>query len=368
MLPAQLLPWILWGAFILSFVFAVLAQRSNFCTLGAIADGVNYGDWDRLRAWVLATLVALLGTNILYMMGWIDITQSIYLGRSLIPLSNIMGGVLFGLGMVLAGGCGSKTLLRMGAGSLKSTVVFLMLGLSAYATLRGITAVVRVNTVDRMRWELPIVQGIPDILAWFFGGDTVIWRITSLILLAFGGLWFVWQSRTFRSLQAFFPPFLIGAMVVMGWYLTGNIGFLPEHPETLEPAFVGTNSGRLESLTFVAPLAYTLELFLLWSDKSRVVSFGIASVGGVLVGSWLWSVLKGSFRWEGFHDVEDMFNHLIGGILMGIGGVTALGCTIGQGVSGISTLSLGSFIAVLGIFLGAKLGLIYQIWRIGHIE
>jgi uncharacterized membrane protein YedE/YeeE len=132
----------------------------------------------------------------------------------------------------------------------------------------------------------------------------------------------------------------------------------------LQEAFVATNSRRMESLSFVAPIAYTLDWLLFFSDKSKVLTLGIVSTAGVVLGSWAAALAGGRFRWEGFASVEDTANHVIGGALMGVGGVTALGCTIGQGISGVSTLALGSFIALASIIGGAVLALHYQAWRL----
>ena len=153
---------------------------------------------------------------------------------------------------------------------------------------------------------------------------------------------------------------MIGAL----WWVSGRLGHVAEDPATLEEAFLGTNSRRMESLSMVAPVAYTLDWLLFYSDKSKLLTLGIVSVVGVVVGSALAALLGRSFRWEGFGGIEDVANHLAGGLLMGVGGVTALGCTIGQGLSGISTLSLGSFIALAGIVAGALLALRWQNWRL----
>jgi uncharacterized membrane protein YedE/YeeE len=158
---------------------------------------------------------------------------------------------------------------------------------------------------------------------------------------------------------------IIGAIVAGGWYVTGHLGHLAEDPRTLEEAFIATNSGRPESYSFVAPVAYTLELLLLWSDQSRIVTFGIAGVLGMAAGSAAMALATRTFRWEGFASTEDLVNHIIGGVLMGFGGVTALGCTIGQGLTGISTLAIGSFIALAAIIAGCATALKYQYWRSG---
>ena len=147
------------------------------------------------------------------------------------------------------------------------------------------------------------------------------------------------------------------------WYVSGRLGYLAEDPETLQEAFVATNTGRMEAFSFVAPLAWTLEYLMFWTDKSRIVTYGIASVAGVIAGSAAYALAAGKFQWEGFRNAEDTGMHLLGGALMGFGGVTALGCTIGQGISGLSTLALGSFLTFGAIVAGSALTMKWQYWR-----
>jgi hypothetical protein len=167
-----------------------------------------------------------------------------------------------------------------------------------------------------------------------------------------------------RSTEVLLGGAGIGAVIVGVWWVSGRLGHLAEHPQTLEEAFLATNSGRMESLTFVAPMAYTLDWLMLFSDKSKVLTVAIVSAVGVIVGAALVALATRSFRWEGFGGTEDTANHLVGAVLMGAGGVTAMGCTVGQGLSGVSTLALGSFIALAGILGGAVLGLRWQMWRL----
>jgi uncharacterized protein len=156
----------------------------------------------------------------------------------------------------------------------------------------------------------------------------------------------------------------IGLVVVLMWWASGSLGYVAEHPDTLQEAFLTTNSGRAEALSFVAPVAYSVDWLMFFSDKSKVITLGIASVLGVIVGSFVVALVTRSFRWEGFGGTEDVANHLVGAVLMGVGGVTAMGCTVGQGLSGISTLSITSFIAVAAILAGAVMALKYQVWRL----
>src|SRR5436190_17748725 len=138
---------VLWATFGLAVLFGAIAQRTHFCTMGAIADIVNMGDWTRMRMWVMAIGVAMIGFNGMVALGWIDAGNSLYGGPRVMWLSALVGGAMFGFGMVLASGCGNKTLVRIGGGNLKSLVVFIVLGVSTFATLKGITAVARVTTV-----------------------------------------------------------------------------------------------------------------------------------------------------------------------------------------------------------------------------
>ena len=156
---------------------------------------------------------------------------------------------------------------------------------------------------------------------------------------------------------------LFRSVVVGGWYVTGRIGYLAEDPNTLQEAFVATNTGRMESFSFVSPMAFTLEYLMLWTDKSKIITYGIASAAGVIAGSAAWALATKTFRWEGFRDAEDTAMHMLGGILMGFGGITALGCTVGQGITGFSTLALGSMVTFVFIVIGSAAAMKFQYWR-----
>ena len=358
---------VVWGAFALAFVFGVAAQRANFCTMGAVSDIVNMGDWMRMRMWLTAVGVAILGANGLAALGLIDLSKSIYQTPNFNWLSYLVGGLCFGFGMTLASGCGSKTLLRIGSGSLKAVVVFLVLGVVAYMTLKGVFGVFRVSVLDPVRITLSGTQDLPSLLARAGIADKQTLQVVLAALFGGGLLAFAFKSREFRAPENWISGVVIGLVIVGGWVLSGKIGYVPEHPKTLEEAFLATNSGRMESLSYVAPIAYTLEWFMFWSDTSKVATLGIASVFGLVAGSLVYSLLTKSFRWEGFRDAEDTANHLVGGALMGFGGVTALGCTVGQGLSGVSTLALGSFVALGAIVGGSWLAFKYQIWRVENM-
>jgi uncharacterized membrane protein YedE/YeeE len=364
---AALATQVLWLSFALAAVFGAIAQRTHFCTMGAVADIVNMGDWSRMRMWVLAMAVAMLGFNTMVAAGLIDVRDSFYTVPRLTWLSALVGGLMFGFGMVLASGCGSKTLVRIGGGSLKSLVVFIVLGLAAFATLRGVTAVARSATVDRVAHDFATGQDLPTLLAPLLGASPT--QAALWLGLLIGGALLVWAlaRREGRSADVLLGGLGIGAVIVGVWWASGVVGHVAEDPNTLEEAYLATNSRRMESLSFVAPIAYTLDWLLFFSDKSKLLTLGIVSTVGVIVGSAVWALLSRTFRWEGFGNIEDTANHLVGATLMGVGGVAALGCTVGQGLSGVSTLALGSFVALAGIIAGAVLALRYQVWRLDRM-
>ena len=362
--PAALASIVVWGAFALAFVFGAVGNKTQFCTMGAVSDVVNMGDWNRMRMWLLAIAVAVAGASALQLSGLVDLSKTIYTSPRFTWLSYIAGGLLFGIGMTLASGCGSRTLIRIGTGNLKSLVVAIVLAITAYMTLKGILGVFRVAALDSVGATFTGGQDLPSFIARALGLDKKLVLAALGLAVACGLLAFVFRAREFRTFDNVLGGLVVGLVVVGGWVLSGNVGHLAEDPATLEEKFLATNSGRMESFSFVAPQAYLLELFMLWSDKSRVMTFGIAAVLGMFSGSLAWSLATRSFRLESFRDAEDLINHLAGGALMGFGGVLALGCTIGQGITGLSTLALGSILAFFSMIAGAALTMKVQYWRL----
>ena len=356
--------YVTWGAFALAFIFGAVGNRTDFCTMGAVSDWVNMGHTGRMRMWLLAIAVALLGSSALQLAGVVDLSKSIYPGPNFTWLSYLVGGFLFGVGMTLGSGCGSKTLIRIGTGNLKSLIVYMFLGIAAYMTLRGLFGAFRVGVLEKASLTLAPGQDLPSLLAGASGMAKATW--TALLAAAIGGALaaFAYASKEFRSSFDYtLGGVVTGLVVVGGWVVSGVLGHVAEDPNTLQEAFVATNSGRMESFSFVSPLAYTLEYLMLWTDKSKIVTYGIASALGVIAGSAAYALATRTFRWEGFRDAEDTANHVVGGILMGFGGITALGCTIGQAITGISTLALGSIMTFGAIVAGAALTMKYQYWR-----
>ena len=338
------------GGFVVGLVFGAAAQRTNFCTMGGISDLVLMGDGRRLRAWVLATAVAIIGTQALHFGGAIDVDKSLYLTTNLGWLGAIIGGAVFGFGMTQTGGCPSRTLVRLGAGNLKSLIVVLVLGIVAYMTLRGLIAPARVQLESLANIDLKARglqnQNIGVMAGAVLGLGDGVARAAAAVAMAAAFLGFCFKDAEFRrSTVDVAAGLIIGLTVVAGWVVTGVIA-----ADEFNPVPLG-------SVTLVAPIAEGLQYLMTFTGAT--INFGIALAGGIVVGSFLMATATGRFRIESFADRNDLLRHLGGAVLMGVGGVVALGCTIGQGVTGMSTLGLGSLIAWLSILGGGYLGMKY---------
>ena len=358
---------VIWGGFVLAFIFGLVANKTNFCVMGAVSDVVNIGHWGRMRMWLLAIAVAMLGAGWLSYSGQIDLAKSIPQRPTLAWLSLLVGGLCFGVGMTLSGGCANKNLVRVGGGSLRSVVVLVFLAIASYMTLKGLFGQWRASLLDPVSLNLADFgwkdQSLGTAVSRLTGLSPATAQLATMAVLVLGLLLFVFKDKRFRANRMqIFGAVAIGALVVAGWYVSGHLGF-GENPETLEVGYFATNSRTLESMSFVGPMAYGLELLMLWTDKSLHLTFGIASVLGVVLGSAAYALYARSFRWEGFASLSDLRSQLFGAVLMGFGGVTALGCTVGQGITGLSTLAVGSFIAVGAIVAGSVATHKFLLWR-----
>ena len=332
--------------------------------MGALADAFSFGGTGRLMMWLLAVAVAAVGTLTLIDLQWLDATRALPWSPRFVPLSCAVGGLLFGVGMVLAAGCPQRNLVRLGAGSLKSLVTLLVTAVAAQMTLRGVLAEARTRWLDVASIQLGTPQDLGSLLAAATGiaPSATRWALLAVLLIAAATL--LWRCRDGLDTMHWVGGIGVGLLVLAGWALTGHVGFLPEHPETLEPAWQGTYSHRPESLSFAAPLAQGLDLLTLWSDKNNALTFGVMLSLGVVLGSAVSALVRGEFHVEAFRNAQDLGGHLSGGLLMGFGGVTALGCSIGQGITGLSLLSAGSCVAVAGIVAGSWAAVRVQAWRV----
>lgn len=354
---------VLWGGLALGLALGAIAQVSRFCTMGSLADWFAYRGTSRLMMWALAVAVAAVGSLVLMEAGLLDATHTLAWSNRLLWLSYLVGGTLFGFGMVLASGCPQRNLVKLGSGSLKALVTLLVAGVAAQMTLRGVLSEVRVNLLDPASLLLAFPQDLGSILSHVsgMGPASLRWLVLAAVFALTAPWW--WTHRHSMERYQWRAGAAIGLLVVAAWWLTGYVGYIPEHPDTLEAIWVGTYSHRPEAFTFAAPIAHSLDLLTLWTDRNNMLSYGVKVTLGTVLGSAALALARREFRIESFQNPRDMLNHLLGGALMGFGGVTAMGCSIGQGVSGLSLLSAGACLAVSGIIFGTWSALRFQTWQ-----
>jgi len=334
-------------SFLVGIIFGAVVNKTNFCTMGAVSDWVNMGNKGRLRAWFLAIGIAILVTQALQYKGVIDLSEAIYLTPNFGWLGHLLGGFLFGIGMTLASGCANRTLVRVGGGNLKSLVVMIFIGLTAYMTMRGLLSLVKTNVIEVTNVNLAAHgisdQGIGTLVSNAIGFEnSLLFRGLVVLILGCGLIAFSLKGRELKSnFNNILAGVAIGLIIPAGWYITGVIGF-----DDFEPS-------RLESYTFTAPTAEGLMYLMTFTGST--ISFGVSAVFGVILGSFLYVITTGKFRLETFNDRNDMIRHILGGILMGFGGVLALGCTVGQAITGMSTLATGSLLTLISIIFGSAL-------------
>ena len=339
------------AGFLAGIVFGATANKTNFCTMGALSDIVFMEDYSRFRSWMLAVAVAIIGSQALHISGQVDLYESIYQTTDLGWLGAIIGGLIFGFGMTMAGGCANKNLVRIGGGNLKSIVVVIVMGVFGYMTLRGLVGLARIeleaiSNIDLSEMGLAS-QGMIDMLAAVIGGEAESLRPGFTAVFAGALLIYCFKDAGFRSSPLnIFGGLIVGAMVPLGWWITGVLGF-----DDFEPM-------PLFSFPFVSPAGESIQYLMTFTGAT--INFGIATVGGVIVGSFLMALATKSFHIEAFTDTDDMKRHLFGAAIMGIGGILSLGCTIGQGITGMSTLAVGSLIALVSIIIGGLIGLKYM--------
>ena len=336
----------LWG-FGIAVVFGFVANKTHFCVMGAISDVIHMGSKGRLGAWLLAIGIAVIGTQALQLAGIIDVGESRYLSPNFMWLSYILGGVLFGIGMTLAAGCGQRNLVRFGAGNLKAFVVLLVMGVSAYMTLRGLFGIVRINLIDPASIDLAELglsdQSMVSAVQSLTGMDSGrLVRGLLTVLIGGGLLAYALKQRALReSMDNILAGVVIGACVIAGWYVTGFLGV-----DDFDPVPV-------ESMSFISSAGNSINYLM--SFTGATINFGIAVIFGMIAGSFVYAVMTRNFRIETFSNRTEMVSHLVGGALMGFGGILSVGCTIGQGVTGMSSLAMGSLLATVAIVFGSAL-------------
>ena len=338
------------GGALIGVLFGGLLQRTNYCVMGAVSDWQLSANLNRLGAVALGAATAILLVQMSAAAGLVDLSRTMYLTPRINWAGAIGGGLLFGIGMVYAGGCPSRSLVRAGGGDFRAVVSLMALGIAAYATISGVlgsfrTGLDTATAIDLRSMGWP-TQSLPDALRTLaVPGEWARAIATSAVaipLLVFS----VGPGKIFHHPRNLVAGLSVGALAAAGWVLTG-----------LAADDIAANPVVPQSLSFVRPVADAID----WIERSTALGlpgFGAASVFGVAIGGLIAAMLSThGVRYSGFVDGRDLARHLAGAVAMGIGGVLALGCSIGQGVSGISTLSIQSILACAAIVSGAVLGL-----------
>lgn len=354
------------GVLLLAMVLGATASATRFCTMGGVSDWLNIGDTGRLLAWFMAIAVAIGGATLLEASGIVslDATRPPYRATEFAWPRYLLGGFLFGIGMVLASGCPTRNVLRVGSGSLKGLVVLLLVGISAWLMTRtDLYAIVFHSWLQHLSVNPGPLQDLGALLAAATGMDRAAARMWLGGLLVLALLIPVLRSADFRSHRGnVIGGVVVGLCVTGAWYLTGGPWGRAWQDDALwldqPPIGVG-----VQSYTFVNPLGETLT-FIGNGGSLQLLTVGMVAVLGVLLGALAWNVLTGRFRWEWFTTREDFLRHAAGAVLMGVGGVLALGCSVGQGITGVSTLALGSWLALAAMIIGAATALRVQYYRL----
>ena len=376
--------FMLWAVFIIALVMGAVVNKTNFCTMGAVSDFVNMGDTGRLRAWLLAMAVAILGVTLLEYAGLLNLSSSFppYRNSNIVLAENILGGLMFGVGMTLASGCGNKCLVRIGGGNIKSIIVFLIVGVLAYFMINPFPGSDKtIYSVLFYGWTSPMSVDVlkpQDIGSLVGGSEPSAMRLIVgvVVFLAMGH--FIFKSKEFRSsADNMIGGAVVGLAVLAAWFVSGNV-IVDADGEILSlqqyynqwDMLADSDAGKpaagamlaTQSYTFINPMGQALN-YLAGGLDGSLMTFGVVAVFGVVAGSLIWSLISRSFRVEWFNSASDVANHVIGAILMGIGGTLAMGCTIGQAVTGISTLAVGSILTFGAIFLGSALTMKIQYYK-----
>ena len=363
---------VLSGFFLAAVVMGVAISRTNFCTMGAVSDWVNLRDFGRLGAWMLAIVVTMLSVSILEVSSVFELDGSRppYRSPTFAWLRYLLGGLMFGVGMTLAGGCVSKNLVRFGGGNLKSFVTLIFAAICAYLMTKTVFfEIAFYNWIHPLSIDLsPLniqTQDIGSIMAALIPSiDAGVFHIVTAIAVSVLVVWFILKTRGIRNnLANIGAGLIIGGAVTVGWYLTAGPAGIEwaEAAEFVDNPPVGVG---VQSFTFVNPLGEFISLFLDLGNISILVTAGMLAAVGLVAGSFADALVSRQFRLSWFASFRDFVVNAVGGILMGIGGVLALGCTIGQGISGLSTLAVGSIIVLVAIIFSSAVTLKVQYYRL----
>ncbi len=366
---------VLLSVFLIAVILGAVLHKTNFCTMGAVSDLVNIGDGTRMRSWFFAIAVALIGVLVL------EATRLVTLPADTFPpyrtanfawLRYLLGGLMFGVGMTLGSGCGNRTFVRIGGGNLKSLVLLVVFAAPAtYVMLwtdffnTAFMSWIQPTSIDLERFgvksqELGAILGgllgIQNISAMHFGLGAVIAAVALII---------IFKSKDFRaSSDAILAGVVLGLAVIAGWWITGGAwGAAWKEFAEFEAAGNPPSRVAVQSYTFISPMGDTMR-YALEPSNLALINFGVMALAGVILGSFIYAIVAGRFRLEWFASFKDFLAHGVAGVLMGTGGVLAMGCTIGQGVTGTSTLALGSMLALAAMIFGSAMTMKVQYYML----
>jgi uncharacterized membrane protein YedE/YeeE len=359
---------VVWGALPLGLLLGAVAQATRFCVRGGIADSVTFQGHSRLFAWLVSIAAGAVLLQGMIAFGVFDATKALAWNERLLWFSCLGGGLLFGIGMMVAPGCPQRCLVKAGQGDMAAAVTLLVIAVTAIMTLRGILAVPRTSLFDTFSVSLGRPQDLGSVLGGAIGLSAATMRALLTAALVAAVAYTGWRLRRGLDTAQWIGGIGVAIVLALAFWLTGRIGFVAEHPETLDAAWLGTQGRRPEGLSFVSPMANTLDLLMLWTDKNTVATFGVLLSAGVVIGSHISSRIRREFTVETFRTPGDLTAAVGGGALMGFGGVTALGCSVGNGVSGAAMLSTGSVLAIVGMVAGTVLVLKVQAARDGRAQ
>ena len=318
---------VVWFGLALGLIFGALAQVTRFCLRRGLV-GERAERRPALGVWLAALATAILGTQASVLFGWISFEDHRFLTGDIPVLTIVVGGLLFGAGMVLTRGCVSRLTVLLGSGNLRALTVLLVFAITAHATLKGVLASIR-TSLGATTWDAGAVS-LADL-----PGGAIFWSA----ILAVSALAYAVRSGANRTHLGL--ALAIGLLVPLGWVGTGFLLY-----DDFDPI-------AMESLSFTSPLAETL----FWSVASTSIpaGFGTGLFGGVILGALVLSAIRGQFELVSFSSPRETGRYVFGGALMGVGGVLAGGCTVGAGLSGVPTLSFAALIALLAIAAGGIL-------------
>jgi len=381
---AQAHSFLLIASFCVAIIMGAVVNKTNFCTMGAVSDLVNMGSYSRFYSWLLAIGVALLLVSILGYLGLVNLSSSFppYRSETIILAENIIGGIIFGIGMTFASGCGNKTLIRFGAGNMKSAIVLIVLAITAYYMTNPFpNSDQTLYSALFYDWIRPLsidAKGPSDLGSLLSTDSAVILRLSIGILLSAAIFIKIFRDTEFRSNKTNITAgIIVGLAVTAGWFISSNANIsiddeqynlsgyyqewdMLEDDETGKPA--QASSLNPQSLTFINPVGQMFG-YAKSNFDSSLLSFGLVAAFGIVCGSFLMALFTRRFSLEWFTSFSDFLHHISGAIMMGIGGVLALGCTVGQGITGISTLAIGSFVTFFSIIFGSTVTMKAKYYR-----